>query len=735
MATNVAALSDSDDRPKEKTPTGWHKFWQKEMEAAEKRLRVFTKQGNAVNKRFLGESANGRNDMFDGHSGSGDTCSQLNFFHTNVSTMLAMLYGSTPQVDVAREHHDPDDDVARVAAIMFQRILQSDVEASGEDFPTALKAALQDRLIPGLGLCRVRYEVETETVMTLNPMTMQPEETEQVSYENAPVDYVHWQDFRWGWARTWGEVPWMAFRAFLTKTEVKDRFGDKVAKNLEYKMQLPTGSENKEETFDTDQKNNVQKAEVWEIWGKADAKVFWWSQGAEIILDMEDDPMQLDGFWPMPRPMTANTTTTMYIPRADYIMSQDLYNEIDELQSRIATITRAVKVVGVYDKSASESVGRMLKEGVENDLIPVDNWAMFAEKGGLKGTIDWFPVESVVGTLQTLIQIRDQTIELLYQVTGMSDILRGANTDQYTSDGTNQLKAKFGSIRVQALQDEFARFASDLEALKTEVISKHYQPGSIIKQSSAEFLPNADLDKVQPALELMQSQAIKWRVDIRPESIAMIDYAQLKSERTEFLTAMATYIQSAQAAVQAVPGSLPILLEMLKWGMAGFKGSNYLEGTMDQAIDMAKKAPPPGQKDDGKAQEGQIKLQLEQMKGQLQQQKQQGEMQKMQMKSQLDMQSQQAKIAGEIQKLQMESQADMTIEQEQARNRQLEILQGTQAALEEIQANLQADLAVEEAQSTFAIAEQQVQHGNNLTEIMANGEMAARQDNRKAGSD
>ena len=707
---NVASITDQDDRPEKKTPTGWHKFWEKEMAACEKRLRTFTKQGNTINDRYLDDRKGQGNDSM--------PTDKLNFFHTNVYTLQCMLYGSTPQIDVSREHHDPDDDVARVAAVLYQRILQSDVEASGEDFPTALKAALQDRLLPGLGVCRVRYEVETGKVPTLNPETLEIEQLEQTLSEGAPVDYVHWQDFRWGWARTWGEIPWMAFRSFLTKEEVRTRFNKKVAASLEYKQQLPSGSENKDATEGADQKNNIRKAEVWEIWNKGDKKVFWWSRGADIILDSEEDPLQLAGFWPMPRPLTANITTTLYQPKADYIISQDLYNEIDELQSRIATITRAVKVVGVYDKSASESVGRMLKEGLENDLIPVDNWAMFAEKGGLAGVVDWFPVQEVVQTLQTLIAIRDQTIELLYQVTGMSDVLRGANTDQYTSDGTNQLKAKFGSIRVQALQDEFARFAGDLEALKAEIISKHFETKTIVQQSSAKFLPQADQDKIEPALQLMQSPEIKWRVNIRPESIAMIDYAQLKSERTEFLTAMATYIQSAQAAVQAVPGSLPILLEMLKWGLAGFKGSNYLEGTMDQAIDMAKKAPPQGQ-DDGKQQEGQLKLELEKMKGQLQQQKQQGEMQKLMMKSQNDMKLLQAKVQGELAKINADSQADLTMEATDARNELMKIQANLESSLTEIQANMDANLAVEEAQSTFAIAEQTVQHSNTMTEISA----------------
>ena len=44
MATgNVLEMQE---KPKEKTPTGWHQFWQKEMAAAQKRMRRFRKQGN-----------------------------------------------------------------------------------------------------------------------------------------------------------------------------------------------------------------------------------------------------------------------------------------------------------------------------------------------------------------------------------------------------------------------------------------------------------------------------------------------------------------------------------------------------------------------------------------------------------------------------------------------------------------------------------------------------------------
>ena len=700
------------EQPKsEKSPAQQHQYWQKEMDAAEKRLRVYKKQGAGVVRRYLGET-DGSGDI-----NRGNGVSKLNLFHKNISTLQAMLFGNTPQMDVSREHADPDDDIARVAGLMYQRILQADVEPSGEDLSTVLKAALQDRLLPGMGCARVRYDMATMTQPTLNPMTMETEDMEVLDYEDAPIDYIHWQDVNWGWGRTWKEIPWWGFRNWLTKDEVEERFGEKIAKNIEYKNQTPEGSSNRDENTDPDQKDNVQKAEIWEIWNKKDKKVYWYSSGADLILDIKDDPLGLDGFWPMPRPMVANPTTTLFSPKADFILAQDLYNEIDELQTRMVTITRAIKVVGVYDKGAGDSAGRMLKEGVENDLIPVDNWAMFAEKGGLQGVIQWFPVQDIVGVLQTLQQVQDQKTQQLYEITGMSDIMRGGNTDQYTSGGTQALKAKMGSIGVQALQEEFARFASDLEALKAEVISKHFSKETIVSQSNAGFLPEVDKPLVAPALELMQSPDIKWRVNIKPESIAMMDYAAIKSERTEFLMSMAQFIQSASGAAQSVPGSLPILLELMKWSMVGFKGAEYLEGTFDQAIDMAKKAPPAGQ-DKGPSPE-ETKLEIEKMKLQGQQAKQQGEMQKIQAKAQADMQTQQGKIQAEIQKIQVDHQRDMTIEQTQSQNRLMEMARELETTIAEIQASMKADIAVEQAQAAFDIESQTVEHGYNMTEIAA----------------
>lgn len=702
-ADNVVELSGSNSGKKT------YRYWERELKSAEKRLRKFVEQGDKIVQRYVDERRV-RNDTM------AHTETRLNLFHTNVTTLRSMLYGNTPKVSVDREHADPDDDAARVASLIIQRALTANAAAPGKDLSTTLQTSLLDRLLSGLGIGRVRYDYVDE------------------QNEYAHIDYVHWKDFRWGWCRTWGECPWVAFRAYLDKEEATKRFDKKVAELLQYKKMSPTDENNEQ---DADLNSAVSKAEVWEIWCKKSKMVYWYAEGQLMMLDKKEDPLGLRGFFPCPRPMAANVTSNLYLPTADFVIAQDLYNQADELATRISIITRAIKVVGVYD-SGEKSIARMFDEGVENDLIPVDNWAMFAEKGGLQGTIDWFPVQEVVGVLQTLRSVLDVTIDALYQVTGMSDVLRGANTDQYTAADTQQLKAKFGSIRVQALQDDFARYAAELADLKAQVMCHHFSDANLLKEANAAFLPLPDKEQVPAALQLLHSPAFPWRIEIKPESLAMVDYAQLKAERTEFLNAMATYIQSAQAAVQQIPGSLPVMLQMLKWGMAGFKGSKELEGLMDAAIEEAQKAAQQPQQDP-EAQARAAEVQRAQMEHR-------NEMQKIQAKAQADMAVQQAKHQSSMEQEMADHRNKMQQEMVEHQNELKKLREEFLADIQLIKANLEADLQTERAQSAYALEERGVEHQHTMTELQADhaknmrekqydASVAARQQDRKTDTD
>ena len=669
------------------TPRGQYMYWQEEIQASQKQRRRWHVDGDKIVKRFLdfrGESTPDYAELDIDSAGM-----RLNLFWTNVTTLQAMMYGNVPKIDVSRRFADPNDDVSRVAAEMMERVLNNDIEDNGDEVSDVLKACLQDRLLPGLGCARVRYEVETEeyeeVVHSIGPngeMIQGVQTGERTVFEDAPIDYFHWRDVLWGWSRTWSKIPWIAYRAWLTRDEVSERFGEDVAKDLQYKQQ--SVNDDKNTADDRDMASVWEKAEIWEVWDKVSRKVVFYSEGYERIIETRDDPLGLSGFFPSPPFFMANQTTSLYAPTPDFHLAKQLYSEIDLLQTRIRIITEAVKVVGVYDSSA-DGIARMFKEGMDNQLIPVDSWALFSEKGGIQGQIDWVPLTDIVNALDKLRELRSETIELLYQVTGMSDVLRGAGAGQYEGTGQALLKAKFGSVRVQCLQDEFGKFASDLMKIKAEVICRHFDPATIAQRANIE---NSYDQKLAPAaLELLKNPDLaRLRVKIKPESMAMVDYAQLKAERTEYITALATFMQSSAPLLDQDKGMMPYLLQLLQWGLSGFKGSQEIEGVIDQAIDAATKQAQNPQPDPAQ--------QAQQMAMQMEQMKQQAELAKIQ-----------AKAAADAEIRRIDKEADIATSMAQHQAKIAEIRADMESKLAEVHAKMQADLLIERAQTQANIAQ------------------------------
>lgn len=691
---------ESREELEQQKPLGEYNYYATELRASLKMLRQWHKTADKVTQKFLGKGHN------KGDAGAVDSF-RLNLFHSNIKTLQSMMYGNTPKIDVTRTHVDSSDDIARVAGNTLSRLLNLDVQDNGAEVDAVMRAVLQDRLLGGLGCARARYEVETGTG---------EDGTESLIREDAPIEYYHWGDVAWSWARSWAEIRWIGFRSYIDKDAAVKRFGEDIANDLNYKAQTSTASDDSER--DNTEDSAWMKAEIWEVWDKQKRKVVWLSLDHAGLLDQKDDPLQLQGFFPCPPFMLANATTSLYMPTPDYKLAEDLYNEIDILQERIASITRAVKVVGVYDASA-DGIKTMLNDGIDNQLVPVENWALFGEKGGLKGQIDWMPLKDIVDALDKLRELRSEAIGLLQQVTGMADIMRGDLGSAYEGVGQTQIKAKFGSVRIQALQDEFAQFVTDLFQIKAEIISRHFSPETIAQRSNMQF--SADVQILPKAIELIQRpREAQLRVKIRPESVAMVDYAQLKSERTEFLTAISTFMQSAAPLMENDPNAKPFLLQLLQWGLAGFKGASEIEGVVDRAIEASQQQAENPRPNPAQAQaqmEAQIAMQMEQAK-------QQGEMQKIQAKAQADMQLRE-----------QDFQLDMQLAMQEHQNKLAEINADMQRALAENNAKLQADLLTEKAQTESNIASTQATMQGEIQKDVVEAEINMATESHKTASE
>ena len=632
-------------------------YWHDQIETAIKIFDKWEKRGQKVVKRYRDER-----DAIEMPR------MKFNILWSNIQVLFPALYGRQAKPEVSRRYMDQDP-VGRLASTMLERVMEYETTQFG-DFDAAMSGAVQDRLLPGRGTAWIRYEPvivndrpdddgeldETEESQVYNTVE---DPTERIDAAHSPIDYVYWADFLHSPARTWDEVWWVARAVYMTKDEGVERFGD-VFKNVSL-----TSS-----NTDMDGKNPMtakmtydKKAMVYEIWNKRTAKVCWIAKGYPQALDERDDPLELEEFFPCPKPLMATTTTGSMIPVPDFCEYEDQAQELDNLTQRIYLLTKACKAVGVFNAEFKE-LGRLFSEGIDNKLFPVTAWAAMSEKGGLKGAIDMMDTSQIIITLRELYSAREQVKQSIYEIMGISDILRGSSKAQETL-GAQQLKANFGSLRLKSSQGDVARFATDIFKLKAQVICKFYPPELIVEMSGVMNTPDGqDPQMLQAALQMLSDSTIRdFHIAVEADSLAQIDEQAEKQGAQEAIGAIGAFLREAIPMVTQAPDTLPMVSEMLLFLVRRYRAGRSLESAVEKAMkalqdkaDAAKQQPP---KDPPEMMQMQAEQQAEQMRMQAQAQTEQMKMQAQaqieQGKAQLEMQMHQAKAQADIQLAQMKA--------------------------------------------------------------------------------
>jgi len=570
---------------------------------------------------------------------------RFNILWSNVQTIQPAIFARLPRPDVSRRFRD-NDPIGRVASMMLERALEFELEHYG-DYKSAMNNAVLDRLLGGRGVAWVRYEphivgeketdepddgfeVTEDADESETPEGMANEDQERIEYECAPVDYVHWKDFGHTIARTWEEVTAVWRRVYMNRPALIERFGEE----LGYKIPLDTKPDDLKQSYKSD--DGVYEALIYEIWDKETGKVLWISKSLGKILDERDDPLQLENFWPCPKPLYATLTTDSLEPIPDFVIYQDQARELDVLCDRIDGLINALKVRGVYDASATE-LQRLFSEGENNTMIPVHNWMAFAEKQGMKGAIDLVDLAPFASALMSCYQAMEQVKGQIYELMGIADIQRG-QTDPNETLGAQIIKSNNAAGRLKTQQHAVVDFATSLLCIKAQIICNHFTDDTLVKISGAMQLSQQDQQLIPQAIALLRDEAAKnFRIEVTSDSMIYQDEQQEKADRIAFLSAVSSFMQSAMPAAAQAPELTPMLCEMLKFGVTAFKAGKQLEGIIDQTAD-------------------ELRMQYEQTKGQPKPPS--PEMQKLQMQAQLE----QAKMQNQSQLEQQKLQAQIELE-------------------------------------------------------------------------
>lgn len=752
MTTPLALVTPAQGSVEDPNDLSPRALWALEIESADKEMDKFRKRGRIANERFLDERGDINADA-----------KWFNIYYANTNILESALYADLPNPSVCRRFDDYRDNVARVGALILERSLKTDLNDPEDQFDAVMKQCVQDRLIPGLSAAWLRFETETEAVpeqmgkvLTNDAQSTQPHASTDGTHDDGfdtpaaepgdpstplrrivgqriCVDYVHWEDFLWSPCRVWEERRWVARRVFLTRADLKKRFGK--AKADLCSLDYSTIKAKDDAKIGPLSKEVLKKAVVWEIWDRTTRKVHWYAPGyPKDLLDSRDDFLKLQSFEPVPRPMLANVSTSSTVPRPDYYMIQDQYSELDTVNARISLLVKACKVVGVYDQAA-KAVGAILT-GNENTMVPVPDWGQFSEKGGMKGSVDWIPLEMVVAALQRLNEARETIKGQIYELTGIADIVRGDSKASETL-GAQKIKAQFASIRIKKLQAEVARFASDILRIKAEMSTKHYSPETLIRKSGIVYTDNDEW--VPEALLMLKSEeGFNWRVEVQADSMAQADYESEKEDRVKFMSMVTGYMAQALPIAGQIPELKPVMLGMLKWGMASFKGASDITGMIDKQLAMLEGKPPPPPKPDPaeqkmqmemqkmqaegqqKAQEGQMKMSIEQQKAQLEAEKQQRELEFKQQEAELDRQQKEMELSFKKQELELKMQESQQNLQATIQKSEIDMQTHQQVAQQKVQDSMiQSDLAQRQGEQQLEQSAQQHEQG------LEQGEQAA----------
>lgn len=648
-----------------KNPAAEHRRWQRELQLAEKREKDWRKFAEKVVKIYKGVERKKNS---------------FNILAANTETLRPALYSSLPKPDVRRRFRDSDP-IGKAVSEVMERALS--VSVDHYDFDECCRYDVLDALLPGRGVSRIRYVPQMRPGEETEDESGESEQVEEVEYEQVVCEHVDWQDLRIGYGRVWAETEWVAFRHRMQKADVREKLGDEVADELKYDEEKDESNGAKS---DWDQVNSeiTKTAEIWEIWDKPGERVFFLSDNVKRLIFPVDNPdgappLDLERFFPIPEPLRLFEDSSSQIPTPIYDLYKDQAEELERLSGRITRIINALKVRGVYDATMKE-IGDLMK-GDDNDMIPASNAAKWQQAGGIEKAIWWMPVQQVASVLRELYAARESCKQVIYELTGISDIVRG-QTNANETLGAQQLKSNYSTMRLKRMQIAVQGYIRDLIRMMAEVIGEKFSTQTLAKMTGLSF-PDAEQKQaaqMQMAQMQQQGQPVQqdmqqmiglptweeiravlsddmlrtYRVDVETDSTVQGILQEDMTALRDVLTGIVQFWQGAGPAVQA--GAVPIeavkaiTLSIARRSKLGLEVEDALEKMKAPEPTPQQSAPP-----DHTLEAAQVSAQADTQAAQL---KAQAEAQSTQFKAQAEANVEQMRIEGENQRERMRLEFD-----------------------------------------------------------------------------
>lgn len=465
--------------------------WLAEIDAALKREKEWRRDAKIAIERYSNKVSAHTDDVRHGN---------FNILWSNTELLRNAIYNKPPAPDV-RQRWEQKDPLSLAVAQVLDRSLEYLLDVG--NFDDVAQHAILDFLLPGRSVIRVRYEPEI-VQQALPDGTFY----DQVASENVVFETVAYTDFVCHDAPDWTRCEWIAFRHNITKADARENF-PKFAEDLSYQSvnREESDEENRQHVdLNRDSQEHTDldaRAIVWEIWDRRSKQVIWVSKGIPTAILRQDPPLDLAGFFPCTRPMIAVASPDTLMPTTIFSQYEKQAEELDILTERIRKTSDIVKWHGFYDASLGAELEALFANAEDGELVPTSAATVLMERGGFNNLIWLFPMEEAVKVLESLYAGRDKIKETIYEITGISDILRGVS-NQYETASAQKIKAAWGGSRVDGYKREIQRFVADTLRIAAEVLAENYSPETLSAITGLHF-PTGE-EKAQTVASLQDAQ-------------------------------------------------------------------------------------------------------------------------------------------------------------------------------------------------------------------------------------
>lgn len=519
--------------------------------------------------------------------------SAFNVLWPNTEIKRAALFARVPAPIVDRRF--ASDPLTGKVSLMLERALeyQNDIQPTFEIW----ESIVLDWVLAGRGVPRVRYmpsyiEREEELLTDgegryYNDMMVEVTSDEIIIRENdqvvrsvrevvgeeTPIERVKWDQFTHDPQPVWSDVEWTAFHHRMTESSAVKAFGKSKAADLveitAAEAKMMGGSSNERST------SLERRLSVWEVWDRNKAEVLFVGDAGRSgakILEKYDDPAKLKNFYPIPKPLIAVDDPDSTVPIVEYELYREQAEEVNLATKQIKRLLRQVRVKGGYDASMPQL--RDLARIDENVLVPIENMLATQGVAAIKDMIAYLPFTEAANAAAILTEYRRQQLDLIYQIVGLSDIMRGSSDPRETAAAQN-IKSKFGGLRLSPQQQRLQHTIVETMELQVELMSEKFDLDTLMAMTRVEVPPEAEVI-------LRNDVTRQFAIDIESDSTLAMDEQQQKQERIEFLNAFTDILGRSREAQAAGVLNQQAVAEVVKFALKPYRISRELEDVIDQ---------------------------------------------------------------------------------------------------------------------------------------------------------